>query len=127
MQWLMLQQEETEDYVIAAGTQHSVRDFVTAAANTLKIEIEWEGKGVNEKGYDKSTGTYIVKVDPRYFRPTEVDTLLGDPSKGREKLGWVPKTSFQELVQEMVEKDVELAQRDALCEQEGFNTYKHHE
>ena len=127
MQWLMLQQEEPEDFVIASGIQHSVRDFVTAAANTLKIEIEWKGNGIDEQGYDESTGSCIVKIDPRYFRPTEVDTLLGDPSKARKKLGWVPKTSFQELVQEMVEKDLELARRDALCEREGFNTYKYHE
>jgi len=102
MQWLMLQQDEPEDFVIATGKQYSVREFVDAAAHELGISIDWQGEGVDEKGIDKESGNTIVQVDPRYFRPTEVETLLGDPSKAKEKLGWTPQTDFKELVKEMI-------------------------
>ncbi|RMG25399.1 MAG: GDP-mannose 4,6-dehydratase, partial [Methanobacteriota archaeon] len=111
--WMMLQQEEPEDFVIATGVQYSVRDFVNAAAKELGLHIIWKGKGVNEKGFDER-GKCIVAVDPKYFRPTEVDSLLGDPSKAKKKLGWVPKISFDELVAEMVREDLKLAERDVL-------------
>jgi GDPmannose 4,6-dehydratase len=127
MQWLMLQQDEPEDYVIATGEQHSVRDFVDAAARELGIELRWEGSGVEEKGYDLVSGRCIVAVDPRYFRPTEVETLLGDPSKAKDKLGWEPEISFAELVREMVREDLKEAERDALCRREGFATLNRHE
>lgn len=127
MQWLMLQQEKPEDFVIATGVQYSVRDFVDKAAKAVDIEIEWSGVGVDEKGYDKATGECIVEVDPRYFRPTEVETLLGDPSKAKEKLGWVPKITLDEMVAEMVENDLMIAKRDALCEKEGFRTNRYYE
>ncbi len=127
MQWLMLQQEQPEDFVIATGVQYSVRDFVNKAAKAVGIEIEWRGEGVDEKGYDKATGNCLVEVDPRYFRPTEVETLLGDPTKAKEKLGWVPKITLEEMVTEMVEHDLMLAKRDALCEKEGFRTNRYFE
>ena len=120
MQWLMLQQDEPEDFVIATGEQYSVRDFVEAAAKAVGIGIRWEGSGVEEKGFDTESGACIVAVDPRYFRPTEVETLLGDPTKAREKLGWEPKISFHELVSEMMVSDLREAERDALCAREGF-------
>ena len=126
MQWLMLQQDEPEDYVIATGVQYSVRDFVTAAARELGIEIHWKGSGVDEKGYD-GAGRCIVAVDPRYFRPTEVETLLGDASKAREKLGWSPKTSFEELVAEMVREDLKSAERDELIKRHGYKAMDYHE
>ena len=126
MQWLMLQQEQPEDFVIATGAQYSVRDFVNAAAEELGIAIRWEGQGVEEKGYD-ADGKCIVQVDPRYFRPTEVETLLGDPTKAKEKLGWTPKTSFQELVSEMVREDLKSAERDELVKQHGYAAYDYHE
>lgn len=119
MQWLMLQMESPEDFVIATGIQYSVRDFVNVAAHKLDISIRWEGVGVDEKGYD-SSGKCIVSVDSRYFRPTEVETLLGDPSKARTKLGWVPKTSFEELVSEMISEDLKAAQRDELIKKHGY-------
>jgi len=122
MQWLMLQQDQPEDFVIATGEQHSVRDFVAAAAAALGIQVRWQGAGVEERGYDAATGACIVAVDPRYFRPTEVETLLGDPSKARERLGWVPEISFAELVREMVSEDLKGAERDLLCRREGFAT-----
>lgn len=125
-QWLMLQQDEPEDYVIATGIQHSVRDFVHAAAAELDIPITWRGSGMDEKGHD-AQGRCIVAVDPRYFRPTEVDALLGDPRKAREKLGWKPKIGFSQLVKEMVQEDLALVRRDALCHEEGFKTFKYHE
>lgn len=111
MQWLMLQQEKPEDFVIATGVQYSVRHFVNAAAQVLGMDLTWKGEGVDEKAYDAS-GNCVVAVDPRYFRPTEVETLLGDATKAREKLGWVPRTSFEELVREMAEVDLKLAQFD---------------
>jgi GDPmannose 4,6-dehydratase len=120
MQWLMLQQEEPEDFVIATGIQYSVRDFVNIAGNELGIDIRWDGEGLNEKGYDK-TGKCIVSVDPRYFRPTEVETLLGDPSKAKEKFGWKPKISFSELVQEMVREDLKSTERDELVKRHGYH------
>jgi len=126
MQWLMLQQDKPEDFVIATGVQYSVRDFVNAAAKELGIEIRWEGTGVEEKGYD-THGKCIVAVDPRYFRPTEVETLLGDPSKAKEKLGWTPKTTFDELVTEMVREDLKSAERDELVKHHGFKAMDYHE
>ena len=125
-QWLMLQQDQPEDFVIASGIQYSVRQFVDFAARELDMTIRWEGQGVNEKGYD-ATGKCIVQVDPRYFRPTEVETLLGDPTKANTKLGWKPKISFQELVQEMVREDFKSAERDELVKKHGFGVYDYHE
>jgi GDPmannose 4,6-dehydratase len=125
-QWLILQQDQPEDFVIATGVQYSVREFVDAAAKELGIEIEWRGSGVDEKGYDKS-GKLIVAVDPRYFRPTEVETLLGDPTKAKQKLGWTPKTTFAELVSEMVREDLKSAERDELVKKHGFAAYDYHE
>jgi GDPmannose 4,6-dehydratase len=119
MQWLMLQQDQPEDFVIATGVQYSVRDFVNAAANELGITISWKGSDIDEKGYDES-GKCIVAVDPRYFRPTEVETLLGDASKAKDKLGWAPKVSFSELVSEMAREDLRRAQRDELVKKHGY-------
>jgi len=109
MQWLMLQQAQAEDYVIATGEQHSVREFVTLAANEIGMQIQWEGQGIHEKGYDLSTGTCIIEVDPQYFRPSEVDSLFGDASKAKEKLQWKPEKSFQLLIKEMMAEDMRLA------------------
>ncbi len=127
MQWMMLQQETAEDFVIATGVQYSVRQFVDFAAEELEIKIRWEGEDADEKGYCTETGKCIVAVDPRYFRPTEVETLLGDPTKAKEKLGWTPKTTLKELVAEMVQADYKTAQRDALCQREGFKTFDYNE
>lgn len=142
MQWLMLQQDQAEDFVIATGVQYSVRDFVDAAAKELGMAIRWEGQGVDEKGYLISPspskgegrgegaggeGRCIVAVDPRYFRPTEVETLLGDPSKAKEKLGWTPKITFDELVAEMVREDLKAAERDELVKKHGYKTMDYHE
>jgi len=134
MQWLMMQQDKAEDFVIATGIQYSVRDFVDAAAKELGMNIRWEGQGLDEVGYLHATSTAggekemaIVKVDPRYFRPTEVDTLLGDPTKAREKLGWTPKISFHELVAEMVREDLKSAERDELVKKHGYSAYDYHE
>tara|TARA_B100002019_G_C21213350_1_gene570579 strand:+ start:220 stop:1314 length:1095 start_codon:yes stop_codon:yes gene_type:complete len=121
MQWLMLQQEEPEDFVIATGKQYSVRDFVNLSYEYLGKKIRWEGNGIEEKGYDSSTNDLIVAIDPRYFRPTEVDTLLGDPSKAKQKLGWSPKISFEDMIREMMESDINIAKRDALVKKHGFN------
>ncbi|MDO9012255.1 MAG: GDP-mannose 4,6-dehydratase [Gallionella sp.] len=126
VQWLMLQQEKPEDFVIATGVQYSVRDFVNAAADELGIKVRWEGSGLSEKGYD-GDGNCIVSVDPRYFRPTEVETLLGDASKAKEKLGWEPKTTFDELVKEMVREDLKTAERDELVKSHGYYTNTYHE
>jgi len=123
MQWLMLQQNQPDDYVIATGKQHSVREFIELAAKEVDISIRWEGRGLKEKGIDAEKGSEIVCIDPRYFRPTEVDTLLGDSSKARNQLGWKPKTTFEELVKEMVAMDLIAAQKDELCLQQGFQTY----
>jgi GDPmannose 4,6-dehydratase len=124
-QWRILQQDQPDDYVIATGEQHSVRRFVDLAAAQLNFRLHWEGGGLHERGYDRATGRCIVAVDPRYFRPTEVETLLGDAAKAREQLDWKPKTSFEELVREMVDEDWLLAKRDALCMREGFKAYAH--
>lgn len=147
MQWLMLQQEEAEDFVIATGRQFSVREFVNSAAAELGLTLEWQGKGVEETGtvvavdIDKAQqaacgkplsvkvqkGDVIVRVDPRYFRPTEVETLLGDPAKAKEKLGWQPRISFETMVEEMTRHDLELALRDSTIENAGFTSFKHEE
>jgi len=138
MQWLMLQQEKPDDYVIATGRQKSVRDFVNAAAAELGIEIGWQGDGIDEigtvaavnstdKDFKVRPGQQIVKVDARYFRPTEVETLLGDPTKAFKQLGWRPKTTLEELVAEMVRSDLETARRDELCQQHGFQTFAYNE
>jgi GDPmannose 4,6-dehydratase len=126
MQWLMLQQEQPEDFVIATGVQYSVRDFVNAAAEELGIKLRWEGQGVDEKGYDVE-GKCIVEVDPRYFRPTEVEILLGDSTKARKKLGWAPKITFGELVAEMVREDLKSAERDELIKRHGYKSMDYHE
>lgn len=126
MQWLMLQQEKPEDYVIATGEQYSVRDFINAAAEELGMSLHWRGEAEQEKGFD-TTGRCIVAVDPRYYRPTEVETLLGDATKARQKLGWKPKISFAQLVAEMVKEDLQLAQKDALCQKEGFKVFEYQE
>ncbi|MFZ2542163.1 MAG: GDP-mannose 4,6-dehydratase [Gallionella sp.] len=126
MQWLMLQQDKPEDFVIATGVQYSVRDFVNAAAKEIGMVITWRGKGVDEKGYDASDKC-IVQVDSRYFRPTEVETLLGDPTKAKQKLGWTPKITFHELVAEMVREDLKSTQRDELVKKHGFAAYDYHE
>jgi len=127
MQWLMLQQDKPEDFTISSGVQYSVRDFVNMAAKELGVELKWDGSGVDETGTDIATGKIIIRVDPRYFRPTEVETLLGDSTKAREKLGWTPKISFEELVKEMVTSDLNDAKKDDLCNREGFSTYNHQE
>ena len=126
MQWLMLQQEKPDDYVIATGIQHSVRDFANLVVQELGLEIRWEGSGINEKGYDKNDKV-IVAVDPKYFRPTEVETLLGDASKAKIKLGWVPRTSFGQLVAEMVREDYQSAERDELVRDSGYPIFNYHE
>lgn len=135
MQWMMLQQDRPEDFVIATGEQHSVREFVDCAASELGITVEWQGEGADEVGRVANApaesplgkGQIIVAIDPRYFRPAEVETLLGDPSKAKEKLGWVPQVTFPELVKEMVLSDLFIARRDALIKQSGYKTYAHHE
>ena len=126
MQWMMLQQDEPEDYVIATGVQYSVRDFVNAAAAEVGMTIDWRGEGVDEKGYDQH-GKCIVAVDPRYFRPAEVETLLGDPTKAKEKLGWEPEITFEELVAEMVREDLKDAEKNALIKQHGYQAMDYNE
>jgi GDPmannose 4,6-dehydratase len=126
-QYLMLQQDVPEDFVIATGIQHSVRQFVEAAAAQLEMQIEWAGRGVDECGIDARTGRVVVRVDPRYFRPAEVDTLLGDASKAAGRLGWRPETSFAELVSEMVTHDLEIARRDSVVERQGFRVCRYRE
>ena len=125
-QWLMLQQDTPEDFVIATGVQYSVRQFVEIAAAELGLQIAWQGAGVGEAGIDQH-GNTLVRVDPRYFRPTEVETLLGDATKAKVKLGWTPKTTFHELVAEMVQEDLKGAERDDLIKQHGFTAYERHE
>jgi len=142
MQWLMLQQDKPDDFVIASGMQHSVRDFVERAAGELGIIVRWEGEGVDEigiveevrseeggvrSGQKVKKGQVIVRIDPRYFRPTEVESLLGDASKAKKELGWEPKITFDELVREMVLADLEVAKRDALVEKHGFRSFNYHE
>jgi len=126
MQWLMLQQPEPEDYVIATGVQHSVRDFVTIAARELDLPIRWKGRGLDERGYAPD-GRCVVAIDPRYFRPAEVETLLGDATKARTRLGWRPRTAFADLVAEMVREDLKGAERDELVKRNGFDAYDYHE
>ncbi len=126
MMWLMLQQQQAEDFVIATGEQFSVRQFVEAAAKEISLKITWKGQGPEEKGYDER-GKCIVAVDPKYFRPTEVEALLGDPSKAKNKLGWVPKIRFAELVAEMMREDLKVAERDELVKKHGFATFNYHE
>jgi GDPmannose 4,6-dehydratase len=126
-QWLILQQPEPDDFVIATGEQHSVREFVARAASELGMTIEWRGGGADEQGVDTATGRTIVEIDPRYYRPTEVDALLGDATKARNKLGWRPQISFDDLVKEMVAADLVMARRDAAVAREGFRTYRYRE
>ena len=126
-QWLMLQQAQAEDFVIATGEQHSVREFAERAALVLGMRLEWRGEGVEERGIDVKTGRTLIKIDPRYFRLTEVETLLGDASKARDKLGWKPEIDFQTLVTEMVTEDLGLAQRDALMTRQGFKVFQYRE
>jgi GDPmannose 4,6-dehydratase len=126
MQWLMLQQEQAEDFVIATGEQHSVREFASVAAEELGIKISWSGVGVDEVGVDQN-GKTVVSVDPRYFRPAEVETLLGDPTYARERLGWKPTVTFSELVREMVGADLVSAERDQLVKKHGYDAYEYHE
>jgi GDPmannose 4,6-dehydratase len=135
MQWLMLQQDHPEDFVIATGHQTSVREFITIAAAEIGLQLSWSGKGCHEIARVESTtqfsevkpGQIIVRVDPRYFRPTEVETLLGDASRAKEKLGWSPRTTLKELIQEMVQADLAAAQKYTLVRQNGFKAYAHHE
>ncbi|MEM7765531.1 MAG: GDP-mannose 4,6-dehydratase [Pseudomonadota bacterium] len=127
MMWLMLQQHTPTDYVIATGHQYSVRDFVQRAAAVAGINIEWRGSGVDEVGVDAGSGETLIKVDPRYFRPTEVETLLGDASKAHRELGWSPRMSIDDLIADMMTYDLEAARRDALMAREGYTTYKYHE
>lgn len=126
-QWLMLQQERPEDFVIATGVQHSVRDFVNIAAAELGMQIRWKGEGVDEVGIQPGSTNPIVRVDPRYFRPTEVDSLLGDAAKVRKKLGWAPKIGFEDLVAEMVQEDLRAAERDELVKRHGYTAYNYNE
>ncbi|MGA3157675.1 MAG: GDP-mannose 4,6-dehydratase [Steroidobacteraceae bacterium] len=126
-QWLMLQQSQPEDYVIASGVQHSVREFIERAAAELGMRILWRGTGADEQGIDEVSGQVVVKIDPRYFRPTEVESLLGDASKAKRQLGWQAETSFETLVQEMVASDLAIARRDALVAREGYRTYQNRE
>ena len=127
MQWLMLQQNEPEDFCIATGVHYSVRDFVNIVAQELEINIQWKGAGIEEIGIDASTGNTIVSVDARYFRPTEVETLLGDATKAKEKLGWEPKISFDEMVKEMTAADLKEAEKEKLYQDKGFETFHHYE
>jgi GDPmannose 4,6-dehydratase len=126
-QWLMLQQAEPDDFVIATGEQRSVRDFVEATARRLDMSLQWQGAGLDEHAIDARSGRAVVRIDPRYFRPAEVETLLGDASKANAKLGWKPRTSFDELVDEMVQHDLEIARRDALVAREGFRVHRYRE
>jgi len=126
-QWLMLQQDVPDDFVIATGEQYSVREFAAAAGACLNMKIEWRGSGVEEVGVDTRTGQTVIRVDPRYFRPTEVETLLGDASKAKRLLGWSARTSFADLVKEMADGDFELARRDAMVAREGFQIRRHAE
>ena len=126
-QWLMLQEETPEDYVIASGQQHTVRRFVEKSAAALGLALEWHGRGIDETAIDTASGNTVIRIDPRYFRPAEVDTLLGDASKARDRLGWTPEIGFDELIEEMTTADLDLARRDALVADKGFTTYRHRE
>jgi len=127
MQWLMLQQEQPDDFCIATGKQYTVRQFVEFAADHLDIKMRWEDKGIEEKGYNQQTDKLIVAVDPRYFRPTEVETLLGDPTKAKQRLGWEPKITLEEMIHEMMENDLNLAKRDELIKQHGYKAFDYNE
>ncbi|MDH5560454.1 MAG: GDP-mannose 4,6-dehydratase [Deltaproteobacteria bacterium] len=127
MMWLMLQQETPDDFVVATGQQYSVRQFIEIAAKVLEIEIKWQGEGINEEGFDVKTGKRIIAIDQRYFRPTEVETLLGDSTKAFEKLGWKPKISFDEMVREMVDYDLMTAEKDNLIKKKGYKVLNYHE
>ena len=126
-QWLMLQQPQPDDFVIATGRQYSVRDFIEMSFSEVGITLEWCGHGESEEGIDRNSGRILVRIDPRYFRPTEVDTLVGDPSKAREVLGWTARTSFEDMVREMVREDMRSAKRDAMCREEGYRVFSYHE
>ena len=123
----MLQQDLPQDYCISSGKNYSVRDFVNFAWSYLGKEIHWKGQGIKEKGIDKETGEVIVAVDPRYFRPTEVDTLVGDSTKAKKELGWETKISFKEMVHEMMENDINIAKRDELIKKHGYQAPNYHE
>lgn len=125
--WLMLQQEKPDDYVVATGETHSVREFVQLAFREIGVDLEWVGRGVEEVGIDANTGRILVEIDPNYFRPTEVDLLLGDPIKVKQKLGWEPKVSFVQLVQLMVQSDLYEAEKDLICQREGYKVPQYHE
>lgn len=125
--WLMLQQDEAEDFIVATGETHSVREFVEQAFQEIGITLVWQGEGLDEKGCDAYTGDVLVEIDPRYFRPTEVDFLLGDPTKAKEKLGWQPKVTFRDLVKIMVHEDLKDAEKDHLIKKEGFRPYNNFE
>ena len=127
MQWMMLQQDKPEDFTISTGKQYSVREFIETAADELDIRIKWKGEGVNEIGINIETNSVIVRIDSRYFRPSEVETLLGDSSKAKNKLNWEPKISFQDLVAEMVKSDLKEAKKDKLCVEKGFDIYNYYE
>lgn len=125
--WLLLQQENAEDFVIATGQTHEVREFVGLAFKEVGIDIKWQGRGIDEKGIDRVTGNVLVEVDKRYFRPTEVELLLGDAKKAQQKLGWKPKTMLRELCAMMVKEDLLAAKRDVLCETHGFEVHNYNE
>ncbi|GAB6181523.1 GDP-mannose 4,6-dehydratase [Desulfotomaculum defluvii] len=125
--WLILQQDQPDDYVIATGETHSVREFVELAFQEVGINIQWQGEGLLEKGFDKATGKILVEVEPRYFRPTEVDILLGNPAKAKSKLGWQPSVNFNQLVREMVAYDLKETERDLFCQKEGFKVNQYYE
>ncbi len=127
MQWLMLQQDTPDDYVIATGRQYSVREFVEIAADHLGFRLAWQGEGLEEHAIDRRSGRRIVAVDPRYYRPAEVETLLGDASRARERLGWTPRIAFEDMVEEMIREDLQLAERDSLVQQSGYRAYAHNE
>jgi len=126
-QWKILQQPEPDDYVIATGEQHSVREFVEKAFREVNITIRWEGKDLDERGVDAGTGRVLIEIDPRYFRPTEVESLLGDPTKARKELDWAPKITFKQMISDMVRADLEEAKRDEHCKNGGFQIFNHHE
>jgi GDPmannose 4,6-dehydratase len=127
LMWLMLQQKEAEDYVMATGVTTSFRDFITMAFKEAGINLSWEGKGIEEKGKNKADGKVLVEIDPRYFRPAEVDLLIGDPSKAKTKLGWEPKVKLPELVKMMVDYDIELARREVHLKEGGYKTENYYE
>jgi len=127
MQWMMMQQDKPDDFCIATGVQYSVREFVNFAWGYLNKTIRWEGEGVNEKGYDSDSGKLIVAVDERYFRPTEVETLVGDPTKAKTILGWTPKITLNEMIDEMMESDINIAKRDLLVRDNGYKTSSFYE